>query len=84
MRVTVRFFASLRAATGMATLDLQLPEQAGSNDLLRALQCTLDPAAFAALRADRVRLALNQDLVAPPFALGDGDEVAFLPPVTGG
>jgi sulfur-carrier protein len=84
VRVAVRFFASLRDAAGTTALDVHLPEEARSDDLFRALEETLGPRAFAALRADNVRLALNQDLVALPFSLGDGDEVAFLPPVTGG
>jgi sulfur-carrier protein len=84
MKVAVRFFASLREATGTATLDVELPDDARFDDLLQALERKLRPGALEALRAENVRLAVNQDLVAPPFALGDGDEIAFLPPVTGG
>jgi sulfur-carrier protein len=84
VKVAVRFFASLRDAAGTARLDVELPDDARFDDLLRALEQTLRPGALGALRAENVRLAVNQDLVAPPFALGDGDEVAFLPPVTGG
>jgi molybdopterin converting factor subunit 1 len=84
MNVEVRFFASLREAAGTDVLRLGLPEGAGFDALMRALKERLQPAALAALEAENVLLAHNQDLVAPPFPLSDGDEVAFLPPVTGG
>ncbi|WP_231568441.1 MoaD/ThiS family protein [Novosphingobium malaysiense] len=46
----------------------------------------LDPALASALREPRVKLAVNgillQDTDAP--VLKDGDEIAFLPPVSGG
>jgi molybdopterin converting factor subunit 1 len=84
VKVVVRFFASLREAAGTASLDLALPGHARFDDLLAALERELRPGALAALRAENVRLAVNQELVTPPFELADGDEVAFLPPVTGG
>ena len=51
-------------------------------DVLAALDADL----AAALAADRIRLALNGTLVADRSAvmLGEGDELAFLPPVSGG
>ena len=45
------------------------------------------PAALAvALLDERVRFALNGELIAHPegIMLGEGDELAFLPPVSGG
>ena len=46
----------------------------------------LDSDLVAALSGDRIRLAVNGTLVADRGAivLGDGDELAFLPPVSGG
>lgn len=84
MNVEVRFFASLREAAGTGTLRLELPDRAGFEHLMAALEARLPPEALQALRADNVRLARNQDLVSAPSELADGDEVAFLPPVTGG
>lgn len=84
MNVEVRFFASLREATGTPALTLELPEGADFDTLMSALAGHLDDAAMDALRAENVRLARNQDLVAVPFHLEPDDEVAFLPPVTGG
>lgn len=53
---------------------------------LDAVLAVLDPALAEALRAPRIRIAVNGALVADPVAalLGDGDEIAFLPPVSGG
>lgn len=53
---------------------------------LAQLLALLDPALAEALTAPRVRIALNGLLVADPamLMLADGDEVAFLPPVSGG
>ena len=47
---------------------------------------TLDPELAAALGADRIRIALNGTLVAArsTLVLGEADELAFLPPVSGG
>lgn len=46
----------------------------------------LDPALAVELLGERVRLALNGRLVsdAAGIVLGDTDELAFLPPVSGG
>lgn len=51
-----------------------------------AVLAALDPELAAALTADKVKLAVNgmlfHDRTAP--VLKDGDELAFLPPVSGG
>lgn len=53
---------------------------------VNAVLAALDAALAAALKADRVKLAINgllfHDHEAP--VLKDGDELAFLPPVSGG
>lgn len=51
-----------------------------------AVLAALDPELAAALGADRVKLAVNGVLVRDRDAvtLKDGDELAFLPPVSGG
>ncbi len=81
MTVVVRFFASLREDVGMAELELEADSLSA---LLTALESELGDA-MQHLRQENVRVAVNQDLVDnPTLALEPGDEVAFLPPVTGG
>ena len=52
---------------------------------LEAVLATLDPELALALLDERVRMALNGELVGDRgIVLADGDELAFLPPVSGG
>ena len=87
--IRVLFFASLREAVGMDAWTFS-PDSAGSpprlSSLLAALRPTLEPDGYAALTAENVRIAVNQEFVdgAARVELKPGDEVAFLPPVTGG
>lgn len=87
--IRVLFFASLREAVGMDAWTYS-PGSAGSSlrlsALLAALKPALGPEGYAALTAENVRIAVNQEFVdgAARVDLKSGDEVAFLPPVTGG
>ena len=53
---------------------------------LGALFSSLEPELAATLQAERIKLALNGVLIAErhSLVLKDGDELAFLPPVSGG
>jgi molybdopterin synthase catalytic subunit len=81
MRVTVQLFGSLREAAGTRVLDLDLPQGAKVEDLRAALAIRL-PA--AARLGARVAVAVNREVAAPGTVLAEGDEVALLPPVSGG
>jgi molybdopterin synthase catalytic subunit len=81
MQVTVRLFGSLREATGAKELAVALADGARV-DALYALLARQHPD-FARL-GPRLRVAVNQDVVGLDHMLADGDEVAFLPPVSGG
>ena len=83
MNVTVRFFASLREAVGADCLDVQ-PQEPTLCGLRRALADLLDAAQLEAVAATGVQVAVNQAIVQGDPPLADGDEVAFLPAVTGG
>lgn len=85
--VTVRvlFFASLRETVCEDTLDLRLPPGATVADLRALLGERLSGEGARAIADGDVRVAVNQRLESSPDArLAAGDEVAFLPPVTGG
>jgi molybdopterin synthase catalytic subunit len=81
MQVTVRLFGSLREATGAKELAVSLGAGARVGELFALL--AREHAAFERLGA-KLRVAVNQDVVGFEHALADGDEVAFLPPVSGG
>ncbi len=87
--IRVLFFASLREAAGMDAWTYS-PDVAASplrlSSVLAALKPALGPDGYAALTAENVRIAVNQEFVdgAARIDLKSGDEVAFLPPVTGG
>lgn len=83
-QVRVLFFASLREATGTDELSLEITGPVSLEELLQRLEEHLTEAAMSALRSENVRLALNQTLLTGPVTISPGDEVAFLPPVTGG
>jgi molybdopterin synthase catalytic subunit len=81
MRVTVRLFGPIREAAGAKELHVQLPEGATAGSL-RTLLAGKHPE-IAALGA-RLRVSVNRELAEPDARLADGDEVALLPPVSGG
>ncbi|MDE8652939.1 MoaD/ThiS family protein [Novosphingobium album (ex Liu et al. 2023)] len=60
-------------------------EVAGA-DSIEGVLAALEPELAAALREPRIRLAVNGVLLAggDAPALSHGDEIAFLPPVSGG
>lgn len=83
MKITVRYFASIREAAGRSSevLDTQAATLAQLRDEL-ALRPSAAGDALARGRA--VRLALNQVMSEESASLTEGCEVAFFPPVTGG
>jgi molybdopterin synthase sulfur carrier subunit len=83
MKVTVRFFASLREALGSGeTLDLAAGATVG--DVRNELMQRSAGHAEALGRGRALRCALNQILCDESTPLPDASEVAFFPPVTGG
>ncbi len=81
--LTVRFFASLREAVGVGDLDIEVdpPTLVG---LRSALATRLTPEQFHAIDMAEVCIAVNQAIAQRDTPLRAGDEVAFLPRVTGG
>jgi molybdopterin synthase sulfur carrier subunit len=75
----ILYFASLRDAAGV---DREQVESAPLD--ARALYAELRRRHGFSLPAERLRVAVNGEFAAWDRALADGDEVAFLPPVSGG
>ncbi|MDQ1371400.1 MAG: MoaE-MoaD fusion protein [Candidatus Thermoplasmatota archaeon] len=81
MKVKVKLFSAFREIVGTKEEDLDLPEGVTVNGLLDEYVQR-----FPAL--DRYRehiiLSVNREYGAPARVLREGDEVSFLPPVSGG
>ncbi len=83
MKVTVKYFASIRETIGAGSE--QHDTSATTLAALRDELLALGGAHAESLARDKpVRLALNQVMCDESAALIEGAEVAFFPPVTGG
>jgi molybdopterin converting factor subunit 1 len=81
MRVTVRLFARLRDIAGAAELIRDVPAGATIASVWRDLAREFPD--FASYERT-ISTAVNADYARMDCAVGDGDEIAFLPPVSGG
>jgi len=81
--VTVRYFAALRETLG-AQQTVQLAAGSTLGGLRDQLIASSPQHAQALRRGRALRCAVNQSLSDESVVLGDGAEVAFFPPVTGG
>jgi molybdopterin converting factor subunit 1 len=81
MRVTVRLFARLRDLAGSGELVREVPAPATVDTVWRSLVGEMP----ALLEYERtMSVAVNADYAKMSATVTDGDEVAFLPPVSGG
>ncbi len=81
MKITIKLFATLRQLTGWSSRSMELPTGATLSTLLAQLsdeypQLNLNERTFYA--------AINQEYAEREQPLSDGDEVALLPPMSGG
>lgn len=81
MRITVRLFARLRELAGAGELHRDVPDDATVATVWELL--TREYPAVAPYAAS-MSCAVNAEYARMTTALSDGDEVAFLPPVSGG
>jgi molybdopterin converting factor subunit 1 len=76
VKVTVKLFAGLRERAGWSARELELPDGATVKDVWAELELGEQPRG--------VHYALNKGYADRSAALSDGDEVALIPPVSGG
>jgi MoaE-MoaD fusion protein len=76
MRIRVRLFAGLRERVGTGENEMELPEGARAKDVWDLLQVGPEPEGLA--------YAVNREYVEREHPLSDGDELAIIPPVSGG
>lgn len=82
MTVTVRLFAVLRERAGSDHIELELVDDATVADALQALSKI--PSLAGLLERIPVQMAVNRDYASPGTALSPDDELALIPPLSGG
>jgi len=83
--IEVLYFARLREVFGREREQVELPGNVQDVGGLTAWLRSRGETWERELAPGRpVRIAVNQDMAAADTPVGDGDEVAFFPPVTGG
>lgn len=81
MKIKVKLYASFREIVGAKEEDLDLPEGTTVQALLDGYIQRFP--AMARFR-EHIILSVNKEYGAPGRKLREGDEVSFLPPVSGG
>jgi molybdopterin synthase sulfur carrier subunit len=82
--ISVHFFASLREALNTGVVELAPEGIASVDDVISKLVALQGDRWAQVLRHEKVMVAVNHQVADRSAAVGDGDEVAFFPPVTGG
>ena len=81
IRVSLLLFASVAEAAGERRREMCVAEGTTARGLFEQLAAKVPALAG---RADHVSFARNQQFVPPDTVLADGDELAVIPPVSGG
>jgi molybdopterin converting factor subunit 1 len=80
VRISVRLFAGLRERAGSDRIDVELPEDATVGSLLAAMAGTR----VGPLQPGQCVVAINREYARVDEPIVAGDEVALIPPVSGG
>jgi molybdopterin converting factor subunit 1 len=81
MRLRIRLFAAFREAVGQNELSYEAPDGATAGAVVSRLSSEYPRLGSAVKNA---MLAANLEYVGPDHQLHDGDELALIPPVSGG
>ena len=81
MHVTVRLFARLRELAGASELRREVPDGSTALDVWNGLSADFPPLAGY---TKAISVAVNEEYARLSASVREGDEVAFLPPVSGG
>jgi len=76
MLISVRLFAGVRERAGKEVVEVEVPDSATTDDVLKALADVVGEA--------RCVVAVNKEYVGPGMPIRAGDEVAIVPPISGG
>jgi molybdopterin synthase catalytic subunit/molybdopterin converting factor small subunit len=81
MQIRILFFGVLKDLAGRGSDLLNLPEHAALSDVFAHYEERVPR--FGQLAAS-IAISVNQEFAGPDSKIKDGDEIAFLPPVSGG
>mmetsp|Transcript_24372 Transcript_24372/g.33573 ORF Transcript_24372/g.33573 Transcript_24372/m.33573 type:complete len:83 (+) Transcript_24372:382-630(+) len=81
VKVNVLFFARVREIVGASEINLELGSGANTNDLVNVLVQKYPKLGEI---IPKIVLALNQEYVIDTLELKEGDEIALIPPISGG
>jgi molybdopterin converting factor subunit 1 len=84
MRVELLYFGALKERLGAVGETVELPEGAAVGDLLRILRGRTSNNRIEERVWESLAVAVNREYAAVSVVLREGDEVALLPPVSGG
>jgi molybdopterin converting factor subunit 1 len=81
--INIKYFASLRSIAGKEEESLDLGNEITLNQLSESISKTT-PQIGEMIREKKVMVSVNQEMADKDTVIRDGDEVAFLPPFSGG
>lgn len=82
--IKIRYFGSLKETLNTTEEQLDWKKGLTTDKLLQNLRQRNEAWAEALAEKNIFRLVVNQQVIYQPMAINEGDEVAVLPPVTGG
>ncbi len=81
--ITIKYFASLRSVAGKEEDQFNLGSETTLEKLSEEISKTA-PKMGEMVRGKKVMISVNHEVVVPGAVIRDGDEVALLPPFSGG
>lgn len=81
MKINIQLFAMARDLAGAGAIEIELPEEATVATLRQAIAAKCPPLADLVSRA---AIAVNAEYAVDEQAVSSSDDVAIIPPVSGG
>ena len=82
--ITIRYFGILREQLNISTEEFPWADGITTDELLSLLKQRGQLWALTLALGNVFRLVVNRQIIYAPVQINDGDEIALLPPVTGG
>tara|TARA_B110000495_G_C22810952_1_gene473428 strand:- start:562 stop:801 length:240 start_codon:yes stop_codon:yes gene_type:complete len=79
MTIKIKFFGVLAGIASTNETSFEIPTETNSDAIKEHFESI-----FTGFKNQQYQLALNQQLLNANSKVGDGDEIAFLPPFAGG